>query len=223
MKSLILLFFLGLLATNFVSAQSRVIKGTVIDENKEALVGVNVLIKGSDLGTTTGLSGEFSLETTMDNPILIFSYIGYKTKEILVNNGLNLLVSLESDLTTLSEVVVIGYGTQKKSDLTGSVVSLSKERLSQLPNANFAQALQGSVPGLQINTNSGGSEGNELSILIRGRNSINAGNGPLIILDGIPYVGGISEINPSDIESIEVLKDASAAAIMDPEDQMVLS
>ncbi|MDP5049946.1 MAG: SusC/RagA family TonB-linked outer membrane protein, partial [Saprospiraceae bacterium] len=213
MKSLILLFFLGLLATNFVSAQSRVIKGTVIDENKEALVGVNVLMKGSDIGTTTGLTGEFSLETTMENPTLVFSYVGYKTKEILVKNELILLVSLAPDLTTLSEVVVIGYGTQKKSDLTGSVVSLSKERLSQLPNANFAQALQGSVPGLQINTNSGGSEGNELSILIRGRNSINAGNGPLIILDGIPYVGGISEINPADIESIEVLKDASAAAI----------
>jgi len=185
MPSLILLFFLGLLATNVVSAQSRVIKGTVIDENKEALVGVNVLIKGSDLGTTTGLSGEFSIESTMENPTLIFSYVGYKTKEILVNNELTLSVSLEADLTTLSEVVVIGYGTQKKSDLTGSVVSLNKERLSQLPNANFAQALQGSVPGLQINTNSGGSEGNELSILIRGRNSINAGNGPLIILDGI--------------------------------------
>ncbi len=116
MKSLILLFFLGLLATNFVSAQSRVIKGTVIDENKEALVGVNVLMKGSDIGTTTGLTGEFSLETTMENPTLVFSYVGYKTKEILVKNELILLVSLAPDLTTLSEVVVIGYGTQKKSD-----------------------------------------------------------------------------------------------------------
>lgn len=213
MLSLILFFFLGLLSINLVSAQGKLIKGKVIDENKEALIGVNVLIKGSDLGTTTGLSGEFSIESTMENITLVFSYVGYKTKEVQVKNELILLVSLASDLTTLSEVVVIGYGTQKKSDLTGSVVSLSKERLSQLPNANFAQALQGSVPGLQINTNSGGSEGNELSILIRGRNSINAGNGPLIILDGIPYVGGISEINPSDIESIEVLKDASAAAI----------
>lgn len=126
-----------------------------------------MLIKGSDLGTTTGLSGEFSIESTMENITLVFSYVGYKTKEVQVKNELILLVSLASDLTTLSEVVVIGYGTQKKSDLTGSVVSLSKERLSQLPNANFAQALQGSVPGLQINTNSGGSEGNELSILIR--------------------------------------------------------
>lgn len=121
------------MVTNYVSGQSRVIKGTVIDENKEALVGVNVLIKGSDIGTNTGLSGEFSLETTLENPTFVFSYIGYKTREILVNNDLILSVSLESDLTTLSEVVVIGYGTQKKSDLTGSVVSLSKERLSQLP------------------------------------------------------------------------------------------
>lgn len=202
-----------LLDVGILTAQNRLVKGIVTDENKEPLIGVNLLLKGSDAGTTTGLSGEFSISVNQGNAILIFSYIGYKTKEINIFQEANLEITLETDQTALSEVVVVGYGTQKKSDLTGSVVSLSKERLSQLPNANFAQALQGSVPGLQINTNSGGSEGNELSILIRGRNSINASNGPLIILDGIPYVGGLSEINPADIASIEVLKDASAAAI----------
>ena len=116
-------------------------------------------------------------------------------------------------MATLDEIVVVGYGTQKKSDITGAVSSIPKERLQQLPNNNIAQALQGSVPGIQINTNGGGSEGNNVSILIRGRNSISASNGPLIIWDGIPYTGGLSDINPNDIETIDVLKDASAAAI----------
>jgi TonB-linked SusC/RagA family outer membrane protein len=110
-------------------------------------------------------------------------------------------------------VIVVGYGTQKKRDVTGAVASLPKERLTQLPNTNIAQALQGAVPGIQINTNAGGAEGNDVSIVIRGRKSISAANGPLIVWDGIPYDGGISELNPNDVESIEVLKDASAAAI----------
>lgn len=143
----------------------------------------------------------------------MFTYIGFVSKEVEIGNATSFDVSLVEVDNSLNEVVVVGYGTQKKRDVTGSVASLSKERLQQLPNTNIAQALQGSVPGLQINTNGGGAEGNDLSILIRGRNSISASTGPLIIWDGIPYEGGISEINPNDVESIEILKDASAAAI----------
>jgi len=143
----------------------------------------------------------------------VFTYIGFVSKEVEIGNATSFDVSLVEVDNSLNEVVVVGYGTQKKRDVTGSVASLSKERLQQLPNTNIAQALQGSVPGLQINTNGGGAEGNDLSILIRGRNSISASTGPLIIWDGIPYEGGISEINPNDVESIEILKDASAAAI----------
>lgn len=143
----------------------------------------------------------------------MFTYIGFVSKEVEIGNATSFDVSLVEVDNSLNEVVVVGYGTQKKKDVTGSVASLSKERLQQLPNTNIAQALQGSVPGLQINTNGGGAEGNDLSILIRGRNSISASTGPLIIWDGIPYEGGISEINPNDVESIEILKDASAAAI----------
>ena len=187
------------------------ISGKVSDKNRYPLIGVTVQIQGTNVGTITDSDGNFIIDCDL-GATLIFSYTGYTTKEVLVTNP-NLNIILEESATLLEEIVVVGYGTQKKSDVTGAVVSLSKERLQQLPNTNIAQALQGSVTGLQINTNSGGAEGNNVSILIRGRNSISASNGPLIIWDGIPYEGGISEINPNDVESIEVLKDASAAAI----------
>jgi TonB-linked SusC/RagA family outer membrane protein len=120
---------------------------------------------------------------------------------------------LSTDATNLNEVVVVGYGTQKRADVTGAVASVGKERLDQVPNTNFAQALQASIPGLSIDQNAGGAEGNDNAIRIRGRNSISAGTSPLIVLDGVPYNGSISDINPQDIESIDVLKDASSSAI----------
>lgn len=192
----------------------RAISGNVSDsDNREALPGVSVTIKSTSNGTVTDVNGGFKLSIPNDKAILVFSFVGYEQQEIIVGNQTDIKVSLKIDTKALDEVVVVGYGTQKKSDVTGSVASVSRERLEQLPNTNIAQALQGAIPGLQINTNSGGAEGNDNSILIRGRNSISASTSPLIIWDGIPYTGGISEINPNDVESIEVLKDASAAAI----------
>lgn len=192
--------------------ESSQIRGKVSDNLNTPLVGVTVQVKGSKLSKTTNSDGNYSINAAK-NAILIFSYIGYDTREVAVSGQLVINVALTSANTGLNEVVVIGYGTQKRSDVTGAVASIPKERLEQLPNTNIAQALQGSVPGLQINTNGGGAEGSNVEILLRGRNSITAGNGPLIIYDGVPYEGGISEINPNDISSIEVLKDASAAAI----------
>ncbi len=139
---------------------------------------------------------------------MYFHFIGFEPKEVRAGsiNGNTINVSLSEDVTKLQEVVVVGYGTQKKSDVTGAVASVDKKRLESLPNTNFAQALQSSVPGLSIDQNSGGAEGNNNTIRIRGRNSITAETSPLIILDGVPYNGSISDINPPDIESNKRVK-----------------
>ncbi|MEO5996672.1 MAG: TonB-dependent receptor [Chitinophagaceae bacterium] len=198
----------------FGFAQSSVIKGKVTDTDERPLQSVSVNLKGSTSGTTTAADGSFSLSINKGSgKVLLFSSVGLTDKEVPLGNSNVINVQLETNDQSLNTVVVVGYGSQKKKDVTGSVASLSKDRLTQLPNTNIAEALQGSIPGLQINTNGGGAEGNNVSILIRGRNSITASNNPLIIWDGIPYTGGISEINPNDVESIEILKDASAAAI----------
>lgn len=196
------------------AAQNRLISGIVTDVEGNPLENVSVIVKGTSIGTVTANNGNYQLTVSgISGNTLVFSSIGYSGKEVLLSGRNIINVQLEKSDGALDAVVVVGYGTQRKRDVTGSVASLSKDRLQQLPNTNIAEALQGSVPGLQINTNGGGAEGNNLSILVRGRNSISASNNPLIIWDGIPYVGGISEINPNDVESIEVLKDASAAAI----------
>ncbi|KAB7727361.1 SusC/RagA family TonB-linked outer membrane protein [Rudanella paleaurantiibacter] len=195
-------------------AAERPLTGTVVDEKGESLPGVSVTVKGTQRGTTTDAKGLYRLSIPeTGETVLVFSYVGYVTQERVVGNQSTVDITMQADTRALEEVVVVGYGTQKKSDLTGSVVAIGKERLTQLPNTNIAQALQGSIPGLQINNNDGGAEQNDVSIIVRGRSSISASNAPLIILDGVPYTGGISDINPTDIASIDVLKDASAAAI----------
>ena len=197
-----------------ILAPAFIVTGTVTDEKGEPLLGTSVVLEGTTKGTLTDENGKYTLELddADKNGNLIFSFVGFDKQTVPIT-GRNTINIVLSEGKALEQVVVVGYGTQKKSDITGSVASLSRERLEQLPNANLAQALQGSIPGLQINTNSAGAEGNSNSILIRGRNSISASNTPLIVWDGIPYGGGFSEINPNDVESVEVLKDASAAAI----------
>ncbi len=197
-----------------VDVADRTVSGTVLDEKGEPLPGVSIALKGTQRGTSTDAKGQFKISFPEESsPTLVFSYVGYVAQEKELGNQSTVTVTLQADTRSLDEVIVVGYGTQKKSDLTGAVVAISKDRLTQLPNTNIAQALQGSIPGLQINTNGGGAEQNDVSILVRGRSSISASNAPLIILDGIPYTGSISDINPSDVETIDVLKDASAAAI----------
>ena len=211
-KSLFLLF-LCLLGISGI-AQSRKITGKIVSSDGTVLSGATITVKGQQKTQLSNEAGVFSIDApSATNAKLVVSYIGYVNAEVTITSQSDYTIVLQKDDNSLSDVIVVGYGTQKKRDVTGAVASLPKERLTQLPNTNIAQALQGAVPGIQINTNAGGAEGNDVSIVIRGRKSISAANGPLIVWDGIPYDGGISELNPNDVESIEVLKDASAAAI----------
>lgn len=187
------------------------ISGTVTDAEGVPLAGANVVEKGTTNGTQTDFDGNFSI-TVGEDAVLVFSYIGFAAQEIEVEGQEVITVSLVEDAAGLEEVVVVGYGTQKKSDLVGSVASVSSERLEQNANPNLFQAIQASVPGLNISRGSG-DPGTSGSIQIRGLNSISANNSPLIVVDGIPFSGNIRDINPNDISSVEVLKDASASAI----------
>ncbi|MEO7309588.1 MAG: TonB-dependent receptor [Chitinophagaceae bacterium] len=198
----------------YVFAQPTAITGKVTDLEGNPVQSVSVTVKGTTAGTTTNAEGIFKLSyTKKTGDILVFSYIGFTTREIVPGTGNTLNVRLERNEQLANDVVVVGYGTQRRKDVTGSVVSLDKKRLENMPNSNFMQALQGAVPGVSISTNGGGAEGNSVSIQIRGQKSINGNKDVLIILDGIPYNGSISDINPTDIATVDVLKDASALAI----------
>lgn len=199
-----------LLLLTSVAAQAQTVTGQVTEANGGALPGVNVLIKGSTTGTTTDADGKFTINASV-NETLVFSFIGYISKEIVVDNRSDYSVVMDPDVKTLSEVVVIGYGTQRRADVTGSIGSVSAEKIAVRPVVNAMDAIVGQVPGLSIASN-GGRPGGDVRINIRGFNSINASNSPLFVIDGI--VGAdISFINPNDIESFDILKDASATAI----------
>ena len=188
------------------------VSGVVMNNQGEPLPGVNVLEKNTINGTSTDANGEYSLMVKDENSVLIFSFIGYITQEVPLQGRSQINIELVEDVQSLSEVIVVGYGEQKRSDITGSIASLPKERLEMVPNTTVAQALQGSVPGLMVLNTSAGAEP-DMEIMMRGRNSIAANNSPLVVVDGIPYGGNLTDLNPADIESIEVLKDGSAAAI----------
>lgn len=191
---------------------TRQINGFVSGTDGQPLPGVTVVVKGTTTGTVTNANGEFSLSIPATAETLVFSFVGMRTQEIAIGDRTTFTLAMEEETIGMEEVVVVGYGTQKKSDITGTVASLGKERLEMVPNLNIAQAIQGAMPGVMIHTSSAGADPDQ-TILVRGRNSITADNDPLIIVDGIPYGGSISDINPNDVQSIEVLKDASAAAI----------
>ncbi|GEO03416.1 SusC/RagA family TonB-linked outer membrane protein [Adhaeribacter aerolatus] len=191
---------------------ARPITGKVTAETGEPLIGVTVVLKGTTTGTSTDVAGNYSIEVPDNGGTLVYSYIGFLAKEVIVGNAATLNITMAADAKALEEVVVVGYGSQKKSDITGSVASLPKERLEMVPNINIAQAIQGAIPGVMVQNTSAGAVPNQ-EIMVRGRNSIGANNSPLVVVDGVPYGGNLSDINPNDVESIEVLKDASSAAI----------
>lgn len=194
----------------FSQKSSNVISGIVTDSKGETLIGVNVLIKGTKTGTVTDFNGAFSISGNLDKgTILIFSYLGYETTEIQFN-GQPLSVKLTESTKTLDEVVVVGYGVQRKKDLTGSTVSVGSSVVKDKPVSNLAEALQGRAAGVMI-TNSG-SPGSNSSIRIRGLGSINDCS-PLIVIDGVPTDLNLNAINQNDVETIDILKDASATAI----------
>ena len=194
--------------------QAGVVKGQVTDKNGEGVIGATVKVKDAATGTVTDFDGSFSLNVQSAGTLVV-SYIGYLTKEVAFTPGQTLNITIEEDATALDEVVVVGYGVQKKSDVTGSVTSINKDRLSKLPVTNVLQAVQGAAAGVTISQGSS-IPGDAPSALVRGRNSINAGTGPYIVVDGVPISksgGSLNDINPGDIESMEILKDASATAI----------
>lgn len=226
----ILLFLLALAMSSHMIAQQRTLTGLVTDANDGSpLIGVNVIVKGSSTGVVTDIAGKFNIAVSGSDATLVFSYLGYTQKEIkLAPNQQTLDVKLDGDTELLDEVVVIGYGTMKKSDLTGAVSSIKSEDLLKANPTSLNQGIQGRIAGVQVNQNDG-APGAGISIQIRGANSFTTSSEPLYIIDGIPFITSgtpgtgkdgmmqtanpLSAINPSDVESIEILKDASATAI----------
>ncbi len=213
LKILILALLLGTLsAFAGASPQQLTVSGTVTDMSTgDPMPGVNIVVKGTVLGALTGLDGKYSLGVSGPNDVLVFSFIGYNTLEVTVAGRTTVEVKLESATKTLDEVIVTGYGTQKKSDLTGSVVRVNMDERSTLANLNLSQAMSGTTAG--VNVQGAGLAGSDPSLSVRGQTSLSASDAPLVVLDGIIYNGSISNINLSDIESVDILKDASAAAV----------
>lgn len=189
--------------------QAKTVTGTVTDVSGEPIIGANIRIKGTTTGTITDIDGNFSIKAEPQSVIEV-SYIGYLTQETVINNPKSIRFLLKEDTKTLDEVVVIGYGVQKKADLTGSVANINTEKLNTQSNANIGQALQGKIAGVDI-VSQGGAPGSGTRIMVRGIGTLNNAS-PLYIVDGM-YMNSIDHINPNDIASIDVLKDASSAAI----------
>ncbi|MES2872324.1 MAG: TonB-dependent receptor [Bacteroidota bacterium] len=210
---------IGLLFTSFSFAEKNYVKeqtaivvtGKVTDPAGQPLIGVSVKVKGTNIGASTDANGQYTLNAPEGNSTLVFTYIGYLTQEIEVSNRTAINITMQEDAANLDEVVVIGYGTVKKSDITGSVSSVSSKDINAVPAANVMQALAGRAAGVQVKSNNG-SPGAPVSIRIRGTNSIVGNNEPLYVIDGFPVNDALS-INNASIETIEILKDASAVAI----------
>lgn len=218
---------IGLLALSTLSVFGQApITGKVVDEQSQGLPGVTVSIKGKVRGTTTDAAGIFRLDAAQ-NETLVFSYVGYTSQEVEVGGQTNFSIKLLPDTRNLEELVVVGYGTVKKSDLTGSVSTIKGDAIKEMPVTSVDQAIQARAPGVQV-TQSSAAPGGGISIRVRGANSINSGSEPLYVIDGFPMypdngaigAGGnrqasnaMATINPNEIESIEILKDASATSI----------
>lgn len=206
------IMILSLLLSATAMAQGIMVTGNVCDNNGETLIGVTVRDPLTKTGTITDVDGNFSIQISDPNTTLIFSYMGYEEIQYPLNGQTDIKIIMKENSKMLDEIVVVGYGVQKRRDVTGAVMSVKPDDLKNMPNTNIVQSLQAKIPGLNI-TNTGTSAEGETKMRVRAQNSINADAGPLIVLDGIQYEGMLSEISPSDIESIEVLKDASSAAI----------
>ncbi len=203
--------FLAVIIVQLVFAQTRSITGKVTDMDGLPLPGVAVMVPGTTTGTVTIADGSFELSVPKGINNLSFSFIGMKKQEVKINNQKQINIIMEPDVIGLDEVIAVGYGVMKKSDLTGTVSSFNTEKTADIPNTNVLQAIQGSISGLNVVTPD--RPGEDPAILIRGVNSLSAGNYPLIVVDGIIYNGSLNDFNVNDIEKIDVLKDASAAAV----------
>ncbi len=188
------------------------VTGTVRDENGGVLPGVSVVLKGTQRGTTTDTDGKFVLEVPGASSVLVFSFVGYSSQEVIVGNQSSLAISLAPESKALNEVVVIGYGSVKRKDLTGAVSQIDTKDIDAFPVADVQQALRGRAPGVRV-IQSSGQPGASVQVQVRGGNSFLGNNNPLYVVDGFPLTGGIDFLNPSDIATIDILKDASATAI----------
>ncbi|MBR6278865.1 MAG: TonB-dependent receptor [Bacteroidales bacterium] len=211
MRRLIFLGLLILLIPFALNAQNIRVSGTVVDDGNVPLPGVNVVEEGTTNGTITDIDGNYSLEVPSDAKIS-FSFIGFMNHTENVNGRSSISVAMKSDNQEIEEVVVVGYGTQRKEAVTGSVASVKGDDMRAVAGSNITQSLQGRVAGVEM-TQTSSKPGETMQIRIRGTRSLNASNDPLIVLDGIPFAGSLSDINPSDIKSLDILKDASATAI----------
>ncbi len=211
-RAFLFLLFAFVTATQ-LHAQNKLVSGRVTAGNSDsALAGVSISVKGTNNGTVTNNDGTFSINVP-GNATLVFSNVGFVPQEVPVNNRSSLQVAMLADVQSLQQVVVIGYGTQKRKDLTGAVSSVSAAQIEKVPVVTVDQALQGRASGVQI-VNNDGAPGGNISVLIRGVGSLaSGGNTPLYVIDGYPVTGGINNINPNDIATLDVLKDASATAI----------
>lgn len=205
--SLLLLLIVPL----YVFSQSVTVRGTIVESNNQPLIGVNVVEKGTTNGTVTDLDGNFVLNVPQ-NAILVVTYVGFASQEVAVAGQSSLRIILSEDTEMLEEVVVVGYGVQRREAVTGSVVSVTGDAIRDIPAANITHSLQGRLPGVEFAQTST-RPGSTMQIRVRGTRSLSASNDPLIVLDGIPFVGSIGEINTNDIKSLDILKDASATAI----------
>ena len=205
---LVLSVFSGFIA----NAQNGTTVSGVVSDDTGPLLGVTVIVQGTNNGTTTDFDGRYTLENVSSDATLQFSFLGYEGQEIQVNGRNEIDIVLVEDTESLDEVVVIGYGTQRRESVTGSVVSVDGEELNEVKTANFQEALIGRAAGVNISTNST-RPGASPQVRIRGTRSLSGNNDPLIVLNGIPFSGGLSDISPNDIASLDILKDASATAI----------
>lgn len=194
------------------SAQVNQVKGKVTDENGKGVPGVSIQVRGSQGGTSTDAAGNFSLNVPNGNETLVASFIGYSTKEISVNNRTTVNITITPDTKALGEVVVVGYGSQLKKEVTGAVQTVNAKELKDLPVSQVTQKLQGRLAGVQINQTTG-KPGQGMSVRIRGQLSVSAGSDPLYVIDGFPITGNISSLNPDEIQDISILKDAASTSL----------
>jgi TonB-linked SusC/RagA family outer membrane protein len=204
--------FLLLLFMFSVGANAQTTVSGIVSDSSGPIPGVNVSLKGAKNGVSTNIDGKYSINNVPANAVIVFSYVGFVTQEVAVKGQSQINVTLLEESSTLKEVVVIGYGTQRKEAVTGSVASISGTTLRDVPSSNITQALQGRLAGVEIAQTST-KPGTSMQIRIRGARSLSASNDPLVVLDGIPFSGSFTDINPGDVKSVDILKDASATAI----------
>lgn len=194
------------------SRKVKTISGTIVDDKGEPVIGASIIIEGTSQGTITNIDGEYTLANVPENSMITISFVGYKSLTFAANDKTLANITLKEDSELIDEVVVVGYGVQKKRDVTGAMASVDAAKIASVPVTSASEALQGRASGVLVSQDNW-APGTSPTVLIRGKRSINASNEPLYVVDGVPITGGLREISPSDIASMEVLKDASATAI----------